>query len=68
MDVFDASYCRRGVKQCDPNHKLTKQEGKRLFEAAIESLTPFNNQNRRFVAVCGPVPHKPIRPHGSNQP
>ena len=45
MDTFAAIYARRAVKQFDPNHRLTKDEQRKLLEAAIQSPTSFNIQH-----------------------
>jgi len=51
VDTFEAIYQRRSIKQFDPDHRLTAEEEKKLFEAAIQSPTSFNIQHWRFVVI-----------------
>ena len=51
MDVIDAIYSRRSVKQFDPSHRLTAEEERRLLEATIQAPTSFNIQHWRFVIL-----------------
>lgn len=51
MDTIDAIYKRRAVKHYDPEHRLSAEEEKKLFEAAIQAPTSFNIQQWRFVVV-----------------
>ncbi len=51
MDTFDAIYQRRAVKHYDPEHRLTEDEERKLFEAAIQAPSSFNMQPWRFVVV-----------------
>lgn len=51
MDVIDAIYNRRSVKQFDPSHRLTAEEERRLLEATIQAPTSFNIQHWRFVIL-----------------
>jgi nitroreductase len=66
MDTFDAIYGRRAVKYFDPQHKLTREEETKLFEAAIQSPTSFNIQHWRFVVVRDPDLRKRIRTEFGN--
>ena len=61
MDTFDAINQRRSVKAFDPTHRFTAAEETKLLEAAIQSPTSFNMQNRRFVIVREPELRKQIR-------
>lgn len=51
MDTLSAIAARRSVKLFDSAHRLTENEERRLFEAAMLSPTSFNVQHWRFVAV-----------------
>lgn len=61
MDTIDAIYQRRAVKHFDPNHHLTPEEEKKLFEATIQAPTSFNIQHWRFVIVRDPELRSKIR-------
>ncbi|MCP4248973.1 MAG: nitroreductase family protein [bacterium] len=61
MDTFEAIKSRRAVKHFDPEHRLSEEEITRLMEAAIQSPTPFNMQNWRFVVVTDPELRKQLR-------
>jgi nitroreductase len=67
LDTFDAIYQRRAVKQYDPDHRLSADEERRLFEAAIQAPTSFNIQHWRFVVVRDPDLRKRIRALGFDQ-
>jgi nitroreductase len=66
MDVFDAIYQRRAIKQYDPQHKLSPEEETKLLEAAIQAPTSFNIQHWRFVIVRDPDLRKRIRTEFGN--
>ena len=51
MNVIEAAYKRRSVKQFDPNYKLSEAEEKQLLETMIQSPTSFNIQHWRFVIL-----------------
>ena len=51
MDTLEAIRNRRAVKHFDPEHTLTADEERQLFDLAIQSPTSFNMQNWRFVVV-----------------
>ncbi len=51
MNTFEAIKARRAVKHFDPNHELSKEEEKQLFELAMDSPTSYNIQHWRFVSV-----------------
>lgn len=61
MDVIDAIYKRRSVKHFDPDHKMTADEEKKLFEAVIQAPTSFNIQHWRFVVLRDPELRAKIR-------
>lgn len=44
MDMFDAIYQRRSIKQYDPQHKLSPEEETKLFLAAIQAPTSSQGQ------------------------
>ncbi|MCB0320488.1 MAG: nitroreductase family protein [Bdellovibrionales bacterium] len=67
MDVFEAIYSRRAVKQYDASHRLSSEEEKKLLEAAIQSPTSFNIQHWRFVIVRDPELRKEIRAVANDQ-
>lgn len=51
MDTIKAIEARRSIKYFDPEHKMTDNEVKQLFQLAMLSLTAFNIQHWRFVNV-----------------
>lgn len=61
MDVFESIYQRRSIKQFDPDHKISAEEEKKLFEAVIQSPTSFNIQHWRFVVFRDPELRSKIR-------
>jgi nitroreductase len=61
MEVLDAIYRRRAVKHFDPNHRLTTDEERKLFEAVIQAPTSFNIQHWRFVVLRDPQLRARIR-------
>lgn len=66
MDVFDAIYTRRSVKQFDPEHRLTAEEEAKLLEAVIQAPTSFNIQHWRFVILRDPQLRSRIRTEFGN--
>ena len=62
MDTLTAIEKRRAIKHFDPEHKLTDEETKHLFELAMLSPTAFNIQHWRFVNVSDPELRKQIQP------
>jgi nitroreductase len=66
MKTIDAIYQRRAIKHFDPEHRLTSEEEKTLFEAAIQSPTSFNIQHWRFVIVRDPELRQKIRTEFGN--
>lgn len=67
MDTFDAIYQRRAVKNYDPDHEMTEDEVRKLFEAAIQSPTSFNIQQWRFVVVRDKALRKQLRAAAADQ-
>jgi nitroreductase len=68
VDVIEAIYARRSVKQFDPSHRLSAEEERRLLEATIQAPTSFNIQHWRFVILRDPELRARIRrDHGNNQ-
>ena len=61
MDTFDAIKKRRAIKAFDPEHRLTAEEERKLFEATILAPTSFNIQHWRFVVVRAPELRTKIR-------
>ena len=51
MRTIEAIYNRRAIKHFDPNHRLSKDEERKLFEAVIQAPTSFNIQHWRFVVL-----------------
>ncbi len=51
MNAIEAIYNRRAVKHFDAEHRMTKEEENKLFEATIQSPTSFNIQHWRFVIL-----------------
>jgi nitroreductase len=66
MDTFEAIYARRAIKAFDPEHRLSEEEEKKLFEATIQSPTSFNIQHWRFVVVRDPELRQRIRKEFGN--
>ena len=67
MQTLEAIKERRSVKHFDPNHKLTEDEIKKLFEMAKLSPTSFNIQNWRFVYVDDKAIQAQLRAAAWNQ-
>ena len=51
MDLLDAIRTRRSVKHYDPEHKISDEEIRHLFEYVALTPSSFNMQNWHFVAV-----------------
>jgi len=66
MNTLEAIYKRRAVKQFDPDHKLTEEEERTLFEAMIQAPTSFNIQHWRFVVIRDPELRSKIRKEYGN--
>lgn len=61
MNTLEAIRSRRSVKHYDPNHKMSDEEVKQIFELARLSPTAFNLQHWRFVNVTDSELRKEIR-------
>lgn len=61
METTEAIQARRAIKHYDPNHRMTAEEERGLFELAMLSPTAFNLQNWRFVVVRDPAIREKIR-------
>lgn len=61
MDTFEAIYQRRAVKRFDPDYRISREDERRLMEAAIQSPTSFNIQHWRFVVLRDPQLRQQIR-------
>ncbi|MGK0188424.1 MAG: nitroreductase [Verrucomicrobiales bacterium] len=61
MNILEAIYQRRSIKQFDPDHRLSADEETTLLEAAIQAPTSFNIQHWRFVILRDPELRKKIR-------
>ena len=61
MDTIEAIKPRRSVKHYDPEHRMTAEEVKQIFELARLSPSAFNLQHWRFVNVTDPELRKEIR-------
>ncbi len=66
MDVIDAIYARRSVKQFDPSHRLTAEEERQLLEATIQAPSSFNIQHWRFVILRDPALRATLRQEYGN--
>ncbi|MEM8668402.1 MAG: nitroreductase family protein [Planctomycetota bacterium] len=66
MNVIDAIYNRRAVKHFDPNHEMSGEEERKLFETMIQAPTSFNIQHWRFVVLRDPALRTKIRQEFGN--
>ena len=67
MELFDAIYQRRAIKAFDPEHIISENDEKKLFEAAIQAPTSFNIQHWRFVVVRDKALRAEMRKLGNDQ-
>lgn len=67
MELFDAIYQRRAIKAFDPEHTISADDEKKLFEAAIQAPTSFNIQHWRFVVVRDKALRAEMRKLGNDQ-
>lgn len=67
MELFDAIYQHRAIKAFDPEHIVSKDDEKKLFEAAIQAPTSFNIQHWRFVVVRDKALRAEMRKLGNDQ-
>lgn len=61
MEVIDAIYQRRSIKQFDASHEMTAEEEQKLFETVLQSPTSFNIQHWRFIVLRDPALREKIR-------
>lgn len=61
MNAIEAIYNRRAIKHFDPEHQMTAEEERKLFEAVLQSPTSFNIQHWRFVVLRDPELRRKIR-------
>ena len=66
MNIIEAIYKRRSVKQYDPEHMLSAEEEQKLFEAMIQAPSSFNIQHWRFVVLRDPELRTKIRKEFGN--
>ena len=66
MDVIEAIYKRRAVKHFDPEHRMSEDEERKLFEAVIQAPTSFNIQHWRFVVLRDPELRARVRTEFGN--
>ncbi|MDJ0624429.1 MAG: nitroreductase family protein [Desulfocapsaceae bacterium] len=66
MNTIEAVYARRAIKHYDPDHRMTPEEEKKLFEATIQAPTSFNIQHWRFVILRDPGLRAKIREEFGN--
>jgi len=66
MNVKEAVYARRSIKEYDPEHKLTAEEERELLETTIQAPTSFNIQHWRFVILRDPELRQKIRKEFGN--
>ncbi len=66
MKAIEAIYNRRSVKHFDPEHRLTPDEERTLFETMIQAPTSFNIQHWRFVILRDPALRTKIRTEFGN--
>lgn len=67
MNVIEAIFNRRAVKEFDPEHEMPLAEEKKLFEAVLQSPTSFNIQHWRFVVIRDRDLRKKIRNELGNE-
>ncbi|MGD2111546.1 MAG: nitroreductase family protein [Phycisphaerae bacterium] len=67
MELNEIIANRRSVKSYDPNHAITDDELKALFERVILSPSSFNLQHWRFVVVRDSARKKQLREISYNQ-
>jgi nitroreductase len=66
METMDVIYSRRAVKHFDPDHEFSKEEEKKILDAAIQAPTSFNIQHWRFVIIRDPELRQKIRTEFGN--
>lgn len=66
MEVFNAIYNRRSIKEFDSGFAIPAQDEEKLLEAAIHSPTSFNIQHWRFLLLKDPALRLRIRKEFGN--
>ncbi len=66
MNTIESIYARRAIKHFDPDHRMTEEEERKLFEATIQAPTSFNIQHWRFVVLRDPELRAKIRKEFGN--
>jgi nitroreductase len=66
VDTLDTIYQRRAIKGFEAGHRMSAEEEKKLFDAAIQSPTSFNIQHWRFVVLRDPELRQRIRKEFGN--
>ena len=66
MEVIEAIYQRRSIKQFDPQHQMPAEEEQKLMQAMIQAPTSFNIQHWRFVVLRDPALRSRIRTEFGN--
>src|SRR6056297_4153816 len=66
MQVKEAIFTRRAIKQFDADHEMTAAEEKELLEATVQAPTSFNIQHWRFVILRDPELRAKIRKEFGN--
>ena len=66
MDTFEAIYQRRAIKGFDAEHRISREEERKLLDAAIQAPTSFNIQHWRFVILRDPELRRRIRKEFGN--
>jgi nitroreductase len=61
MEVREAIYSRRAIKQFEADHRMTAAEEKELLEATIQAPTRFNIQHWRLDILRDPEMRAKIR-------
>ena len=66
MEVLNAIYNRRAIKQFDKDHSMPPEVVEKLLEAAIQAPTSFNIQHWRFLLIRDPDLRARIRKEFGN--
>lgn len=66
MEVLNAIYNRRSIKEFDKTHVMPPEDVEKLLEAAIQSPTSFNIQHWRFLLITDPQLRLRIRKEYGN--
>jgi len=66
MNTIETIHARRAVKHFDPEHRMSEDDERKLFEATIQAPTSFNIQHWRFVVLRDPELRARIRKEFGN--